>query len=165
MEEVRKKKQGIELRSERGRSIVGQIPPTLAYYGVAIIGGMLLCFFAVVHHLPYRQVYSGVAIIQGEKRERQADSVEVFLLLRFEGKQLTGVKELPLSLFDEGKKIAQGKLLQISSQRDTLERQRAICLLSLEDWEQVNHHAVDFQIAFSSGTLLTHMLGIWQITP
>ena len=64
MEEKQKQERNFELRSEKVRSIVGQIPSSLVRYGITAIGVVLLCLFVVVYFLPYKQVYSGTAIIQ-----------------------------------------------------------------------------------------------------
>lgn len=65
MEEKNKKdEKNFELRSEKVRSIVGQIPSSLVRYGITIIGIVLLFLFAIAYFLPYKQVYSGVATIR-----------------------------------------------------------------------------------------------------
>ena len=57
MEEQKKKQErSLELRSEKVRSIVGQIPSSLIRYGITAIGMVLLCLFAVAYFLPYKQV-------------------------------------------------------------------------------------------------------------
>ena len=57
MEEEKKQERSFELRSEKVRSIVGQIPSSLVRYGITTIGTVLLCLFAVAYFLPYKQVY------------------------------------------------------------------------------------------------------------
>lgn len=156
--------QSFELRSEKTRSIVGQIPSSLMHYGITIIGAVLLCLLIVASSLPYRQIYSGIAIAQGAK-EYRGDSIEVSMLLRFDGKRLTGADKLSLTLSDGEGNITRGQLLKLSSQRDTLERQEALCLIAQSDWQQINCHAVDFQVSFSTGTLLYQILGLRQFIP
>ena len=63
MKEEKKPERNFELRSEKVRSIVGQIPSSLIRYGITAIGMVLLCLFAVAYYLPYKQVYSGTATI------------------------------------------------------------------------------------------------------
>ena len=58
MKEEKKPERNFELRSEKVRSIVGQIPSSLIRYGITAIGMVLLCLFAVAYFLPYKQVYS-----------------------------------------------------------------------------------------------------------
>lgn len=52
MEEEKKQERSYELRSEKVRSIVGQIPSSLIRYGITAIGMVLLCLFAVAYFLP-----------------------------------------------------------------------------------------------------------------
>ena len=47
MEEEKKQERSFELRSEKVRSIVGQIPSSLIRYGITAIGGVLLCLFVI----------------------------------------------------------------------------------------------------------------------
>ena len=61
--QAKKQERSFELRSEKVRSIVGQIPSSLIRYGITAIGMVLLCLFAVAYYLPYKQVYSGTATI------------------------------------------------------------------------------------------------------
>ena len=51
MEEEKKQERSFELRSEKVRSIVGQIPSSLVRYGITTIGTVLLCLFAVAYFL------------------------------------------------------------------------------------------------------------------
>ena len=51
-----KQERSFELRSEKVRSIVGQIPSALIRYGITAIGAVLLCLLAVAYFLPYKQV-------------------------------------------------------------------------------------------------------------
>ncbi len=52
MEEEKKQERSYELRSEKVRSIVGQIPSSLIRYGITAIGVVLLCLFVVGYFLP-----------------------------------------------------------------------------------------------------------------
>ena len=52
MEEEKKQERSYELRSEKVRSIVGQIPSSLVRYGITAIGMVLLCLFAVAISYP-----------------------------------------------------------------------------------------------------------------
>lgn len=48
------KKAKIELRSEKVRNIIGQVPPALLRYGIAIIGISLLLLAAISAFIPYQ---------------------------------------------------------------------------------------------------------------
>lgn len=45
----------IELRSEKVRNIIGQIPPVLLRYGAAIIGAALLAMVSTSAFIPYQE--------------------------------------------------------------------------------------------------------------
>ena len=54
MKEEKKPERNFELRSEKVRSIVGQIPSVLVCYGITAIGVVLICLFAIAYFLPYK---------------------------------------------------------------------------------------------------------------
>lgn len=45
----------IELRSEKVRSIIGQVPPVLLRYGIALIGVILLLLVVMAAFIPYQE--------------------------------------------------------------------------------------------------------------
>lgn len=47
-------KRQVELRSEKVRNIIGQVPPVLLRYGIMIIGGALLILAGVSAIIPYQ---------------------------------------------------------------------------------------------------------------
>ncbi len=87
MEDAKEQERSFELRSEKVRSIVGQIPPSLVRYGIAAIGEV--CLLAVAYFLPYKQVYSGTATIHKTATTpvTPADSTNITILLKFENKR------------------------------------------------------------------------------
>ena len=82
-----KQERSFELRSEKVRSIVGQIPSSLVRHGITSIGAVLLCLLAVAYFLPYKQVYSGTATIHGVTTAAPADSTDITILLKFDNKR------------------------------------------------------------------------------
>ena len=62
-EQKNKQERSFELRSEKVRSIVGQIPSSLVRYGISVIAIVLIALFSIVYFLPYKQVYSGNATV------------------------------------------------------------------------------------------------------
>ncbi|WP_373810677.1 hypothetical protein [Porphyromonas macacae] len=160
MEDRKKQERSFELRSEKVRSIVGQIPPSLVRYGITVIGAVLLCLFMIGYFLPYKQVYSGTAVVHGIAGESKTDSMEITLLLRFDGQRMNGGNNLsqPVFLQTEDGTLS-GQLLQLSSLRDTLQRQEALGRFNAKKIKSVEHQTVDFRIIRSSGNLLQKMLG------
>lgn len=97
-EQAKKQERSFELRSEKVRSIVGQIPSSLVRYGITAIGIVLLCLLAVAYFLPYKQVYSGTATIHEVTISTPRDSTDITILLRFENKRPNNVQEQELNL-------------------------------------------------------------------
>ena len=91
-EQEKNQERNFELRSEKVRSIVGQIPSSLARYGITAIGFVLLCLLTVAYFLPYKQVYSGTATIHEVTISTPRDSTDITILLRFENKRPDNVQ-------------------------------------------------------------------------
>ncbi|MFP3764418.1 hypothetical protein [Prevotella intermedia] len=155
MEEKKKQERSFELRSEKVRSIVGQIPSSLVRYGITAIGVVLLCLFVVAYFLPYKQVYSGTAIIQDITSEAKADTIEISVLLNFGDKRMTIPKEGVSIDFQSAVGVAQGSIISLSMERDTLGRQVAFCRIPLQSVKKMEHSEVDFILTLQSGNLLS----------
>lgn len=154
----KKEERSFELRSEKVRSIVGQIPSSLVRYGIATIGVVLVCLLAVAYFLPYKQVYSGTATVHEVTTATPTDSTDIIILLRFENKRPDNVTGQMLSLQSLDETFA-GQIRILSSVRDTLERQEALCSFKGIEIKSVENQMVDFQIVRTSGNLLQKMLG------
>lgn len=153
-----KQERSFELRSEKVRSIVGQIPSSLVRYGITAIGVVLLCLLAVAYFLPYKQVYSGTATIHGVTTAAPADSTDITILLKFENKRPSNVNGQIIYLQSPYCTFA-GQIRSLSPVRDTLERQEALCRFKPTEIKSVENQTVDFKIVRSSGNLLQKMLG------
>ena len=153
-----KQERSFELRSEKVRSIVGQIPSSLVRYGITAIGAVLLCLLAVAYFLPYKQVYSGTATIHGVTTPAPADSTDITILLKFENKRPSNVNGQIIYLQSPYCTFA-GQIRSLSYVRDTLERQEALCRFKPTEIKSVENQTVDFKIVRSSGNLLQKMLG------
>ena len=157
-EKYEQQERSFELRSEKVRSIVGQMPSSLVRYGITAIGAVLLCLLAVAYFLPYKQVYSGTATIHGVTATTPTDSTDVIILLRFENKRPDNVTGQMLSLQSLDGTFA-GQIQNLSSIRDTLERQEALSRFKSADIKTIANQTVDFRIVHSSGNLLQKMFG------
>ena len=153
-----KQERSFELRSEKVRSIVGQIPSSLVRYGITAIGVVLLCLLAVAYFLPYKQVYSGTATIHGVTTAAPADSTDITILLKFDNKRPGNVNGQIIYLQSPYGTFA-GQIRSLSPVRDTLERQEALCRFKPTEIKSVENQTVDFKIVRSSGNLLQKMLG------
>ena len=157
MEERKKQEESYELCSEKVRSIVGQIPSSLIRYGISSIGGVLLCLFLIAYFLPYKQVYSGTATIS-EIPFLSTDSMEVVILLKFENKRPNNTFGQSLYLQTPNKTFS-GQILNLSTVRDTLERQETLCRFPTIYIKSIENQTVDFQVIESSNNLLKKILG------
>lgn len=157
MEEEKKQEQSFELRSEKVRSIVGQIPSSLVRYGITAIGVVLLCLFAVTYFLPYKQIYSGTATIH-EISVPPTDSADATILLKFETSRPSNANGQFIYMQAPQGTLA-GQIKELSPVRDTLERQEARCRFKSAEIKSIENQTVDFRIVWSSGNLLQKMLG------
>lgn len=158
MEEQEKKQEhSFELRSDKVRSIVGQIPSSLIRYGITAIGVVLLCLLSIAYFLPYKQVYSGKATVH-EMAITQTDSMDITILLRFENKRPENVNGQMLYIQSSYGTLV-GQIQNLTLARDTLERQKAICRFKSAEIKSVENQTVDFQIVRYSDNLLQKMLG------
>ena len=159
MAEEKKQDRSFELRSEKVRSIVGQIPSSLVRYGISVIGLVVCVFVGVAYLLPYKRVYAGVATIyEFQNITSVADSTEVRLLLRFDSKELSGAfSTLPIQLLTPNN-IIKGQLLSLTTTRDTLNRQSSVCRFAIKDIQSLEPQNVDFMSNYSYGNLLQKML-------
>ena len=157
-DQEKKQERSFELRSEKVCSIVGQIPSSLVRYGITAIGAVLLCLLAVAYFLPYKQVYSGTATVHRATTVIPADSTDITILLKFENKRPDNVDGQMIYLQSPYGTFA-GQIQDLSSVRDTLERQEALCRLKSADIKTVENQTVDFQITRTSGNLMQKMLG------
>ncbi len=59
-----KEKKNIELRSEKVRSIIGQVPSVLLRYGIALIGIVLILLVGMAAFIPYKETISIAAKVE-----------------------------------------------------------------------------------------------------
>ena len=153
----KKEERSFELRSEKVRSIVGQIPSVLVCYGITAIGVVLICLFAIAYFLPYKQVYSGTATIH-EIIIAPTDSTDITILLRFENKRPGNVNGQMLYL-QASNGTSVGTVRELFTVRDTLERQETLCRFKTTDIQPLENQTVDFRLVQSSCNLLQKLLG------
>ena len=157
MAEEKKQERSFELRSEKVRSIVGQIPSSLVHYGISVIVFVLIALFVVAYFLPYKQVYLGNATVYAIPSE-PLDSLEITVLLKFNDKRPT-LQQLnhPSIIFQSSTVSINGILLNFSSRRDTIGRQKALCRIPQRVSPEMENSEVDFILTTHSGTLLDHL--------
>ncbi|MGP1515915.1 MAG: hypothetical protein ACTTJH_08195 [Bacteroidales bacterium] len=152
-----KKEHNFELRSEKVCSIVGQIPSALVHYGITVIGVALGCLFAVAYFLPYKQIYSGTAIVH-QIEIASTDSTDITIMLKFEDKHPNNANGQMIYLQAPNDTFV-GHIRNLSSIRDTLEYQKALCHFKNIEIRSLRNQTVNFLIVQPSGNLLRKMLG------
>ena len=156
-EQKNKQERSFELRSEKVRSIVGQIPSSLVRYGISVIAIVLIALFSIVYFLPYKQVYSGNATVYVIPSE-PLDSIETTVFLKFNDKRptLQHLHNAPI-VFQSSTKSINGIILNLSSRRDTTGRQKALCRIPQSESSTLENSEVDFILTIHSGTLLERL--------
>ena len=136
--------QNFELRSEKVRSIVGQVPSSLVFYSITSIVAVLLSLMALFVFLPYTQVYNGTTVIH-DVVASPLDSVNVLLKLRFDRKRPNNV-DGQILYFRVPHGMIEGQIQSLSSVCDTLGCQESLCRFKLSDIKNVENQIIDFQI-------------------
>lgn len=156
-EETKRTERDFELRSEKVRSIVGQVPPALVRYGTMVIAGVLACLVAIGCLLPYKRVYTGTAIVGKAADKAATDSVELAIRLRFGSQRPDGVAGMPILLETPSGSVA-GRMTNLSPLRDTLGYQTAQARFERTEIRRAESQTVDFRLTRSSGNLLREMV-------
>lgn len=153
----REDRERFQLRSEKVRSIVGQVPPALTRYGMTIIAvavGLILLTAALI---PYRQVSTGTAVITSLPEMQPEDSLSVTLRL-LPQETITPVRSgSPILLQGEGA-AAEGRVNRLSARRDTLGYCTAEATFLRRDLAPLEGSTTDYRITTDSGSLLSHIL-------
>lgn len=153
----REDRERFQLRSEKVRSIVGQVPPALTRYGMTIIAvavGLILLTAALI---PYRQVSTGTAVITSLPEMQPEDSLSVTLRL-LPQETITPVRSgSPILLQGEGA-AAEGRVNRLSARRDTLGYCSAEATFLRGDLAPLEGSTTDYRITTDSGSLLSHIL-------
>ena len=116
-----------ELRSEKVRSIIGNVPSRLLRFGTFIITITLLLLFLLVWYLPYKRSYTGYCTLKEitHLTQNANDSIEVLVHIRFTGERPRTELQHAVLEFQNGGERFTGRLLALSELRDTLGVQNA----------------------------------------
>lgn len=159
MKEEKKRERGFELRSEKVRNIVGQIPSALIRYGISAIAIALVALFGIAYFLPFKQVYSGNATIYDIPCAPDSlDNIATTVLLKFENKRPSphNVSGSPIILQSSIEPI-NGILISLSSRRDTIGRQEALCQIPKKIAKELENSEVSFILTLHAGTLFDRL--------
>lgn len=154
-----KQERSYELRSEKVRSIVGQIPPALVRYGTIILFAVLVVSFGIAYFIPYKQVYSG-NITFYDVSEPTTPAYITF----GNDKALTKIAEpTPLTIHLDAQDITV-QLRSIENRRDTLNRYPAIIEVSMvaQDKSDLQNTTFDFTLVEHRTNLLDHLIPVFK---
>ncbi|WP_455587324.1 hypothetical protein [Bacteroides sp.] len=161
MENSKNKNKNFELRSEKVRSIVGQVPPILLRWGITIIGIVLLFLFTVSYYLPYKQIYSGEAVVKTVP-EIDSDKIQLNILLKFTDRRPDEevVKGSDIILNTSSPNGVMGKIISLSTVRDTLGRSEACIMVHKSSVKSLEQSEVNFILTQTSASLLEHFINM-----
>lgn len=154
------KERTYELRSEKVRSIVGQIPPALISYGTIILFAVLLALFSIAYFMPYKQVYSGTITFYDI-----SEPITTTYISFANDNTLTNINEpTPFTIHLDGQNL-DVQLRSVKNIRDTLNRYPAIVTLSPEQKEwlpKLRNGTFNFTIVEHNGNLLGHLIPVFK---
>jgi len=131
-------KENIELRSEKVRSIIGQVPPVLLRYGIVLIGAVLLLLVGIAAFIPYRESLPVSAVVHTSPQSillkaSQSGHMLWDLKSRIVKKGETlGYEQSQDSLFAITSSLS-GKLLYIVQNGDTITKGMALAIIIPQD--------------------------------
>lgn len=153
------KEKSYELRSEKVRSIVGQIPPALVRYGTIILFAVLVVIFGIAYFMPYKQVYSGTITFYDF-----SEPTTTAYISYANDKVLTNIEEpIPLTIHLDAQDITV-QLRSIENRRDTLNRYSAIIEVSMvaQDKSDLQNTTFDFTLVEHRTNLLDHLIPVFK---
>ena len=143
-----------EVRSERVRSIVGQMPPHLVSVALAIIAAVLLVSLGIAYFLPYKEVYSGTAVLY----DAAGSGEPVAMKLRFGEKRPATLEGGEVLLLRTPEGSFEGKLTTLEGKRDTLGRQSATATFAEKLPVELGNSETDFTLSTKPAPLLRHII-------
>ncbi|MBR8774743.1 hypothetical protein [Porphyromonas levii] len=156
---MKQQERSYELRSEKVRSIVGQIPPALVRYGTIILFAVLLVLFGIAYFMPYKQVYSGTITFY----DLSEPTTPAYITFGND-KALTKIAEpTPLTIHLDAQDITV-QLRSIENRRDTLNRYPAIIEVSMvaQDKSDLQNTTFDFTLVEHRTNLLDHLIPVFK---
>lgn len=158
--EERKTPKNIELRSEKVRSIVGQVPPALVRYGSLVVLLVLLVVLGIAHVLPYNQVLHGDAIVRAAAEPSvHPDTLLLHVELRW-SQSAADISPVGCTLTLEGPDLnVQGRLVAYTALRSPDGTHAATIALPATDAQRIEPSTLSCRLLLRNGSLLEHFLG------
>lgn len=158
--EERKTPKNIELRSEKVRSIVGQVPPALVRYGSLLVLLVLLILLGIAHMLPYRQIVEGEAIVRTMPQPTfHPDTLLLHVELRW-SQSVADISPVGCALSLDGPELSvQGRLTAYTALRSPEGTHAATIALPATDAQRISPSTLSCRMLLRKGSLLQHFLG------
>ena len=160
MEDNKQRVKNLELRSEKVRSIVGQVPPALVRYGSALVLLVLLVLLGIAHALPYSQVLDGDAIVRtAPEPSAHPDTMLLHVELRW-AQPSTDISPVGCTLSLDGPEVSvQGRLTAYTALRSPDGTHAATIALPATDAQHLQPSTLSCRLLVGKGSLLQHFLG------
>lgn len=146
------------LRSEKARSIIGEIPSSLVRYGLFAIAITFALALYIATNIPYRKVYKGTCFIE-RTQEGGLKPLEVSLKFDSDRQGLGTITQAEHSLIlSSYTRTYEATLQHLSHERDGQGRQKAVI-----EVEGLNipkgDVTLDFTLSVEKGSILSQILG------
>lgn len=158
--EERKTPKNIELRSEKVRSIVGQVPPALVRYGSLLVLLVLLILLGIAHMLPYRQIVEGEAIVRTMPQpSSHPDTLLLHVDLRW-SQSVADISPVGCALSFDGPEVSvQGRVVAYAPLRSPEGTHAAQIALPAAAAQSIAPSTLDCRLILGDGSLLQHFVG------
>lgn len=146
----------LALRSEKARSIIGEIPSSLVRYGLFAIAITFALALYIATNIPYRKVYKGTCFIE---RTQEGGLKPLEVSLRFDGQGIGSITQAEHGLIlSSYTRTYEATLQHLSHERDGQGRQKA--LIEIEDLNiPKGDVTLDFTLSVEKGSILSQILG------
>ena len=147
---------GFTLRSEKVRSLMGEMPSSLIRYGMLVITLILFILFITASIIPYNKIYSG-KVVSYDVFETNKDSVRISFLLEFEKNNIikTSSKGIIILMADNHSIV--GHVVAIDYSPDFRNSQVFQCVFLLNDYNTLSNQISEFKLVISKGSLLKNI--------
>ncbi|MDD7469043.1 MAG: hypothetical protein SPI16_05745 [Porphyromonas sp.] len=147
-----------QLRSEKVRSIIGQVPPLLTRYGITMLAVAVAALLLAARLIPYRQVYRGEAIVY-EVPLCDEDSVTLRLRVRLDGTPADPGAISGIILSDPSG-MAVGTDVRVSAHRDTLGYRTVLARFACPEVRPMAATTLPCTITTDAGPYLYYLFGM-----
>lgn len=152
---VKRLDRNVELRSEKVRNIVGQIPPALIRYGTIIIIVALLVMLGVFASVPYRKIIAGTVVINNAQVPvNELVTFDVELKLLIETNELFPDKYQIILIAPNY--TTEGIISHYHELRTSTGRHKAVLTINIKDVKPIQNSEIDFKLILQETSILKY---------